>query len=84
MNHCRFVIREKQRWQMDKMKKEGEKMMNACAMKPNVPFVTKSSLKRTPATEDNRKRVEFMDSHDFSFSINPESKELKSRVTPKR
>ena len=57
--------------------------MNAYAIKPNVPFVTKKELKRTPATYENRKAAEFMDSHDFSFSVNKTTKELKSMFTPK-
>lgn len=62
---------------------EGEKAMNACVVKPKGPFVTRKELKRTPATEENRKMAEFMDSHNFSFSINTATKELKSLVTPK-
>lgn len=58
--------------------------MNAYATKPNVPFITKGELGRTPATNENRKMVEFMDSHDFSFSVNNKTKELKSIVTLKK
>lgn len=70
---------------MNKRKKseKGENNMNASAMKPNVPFVTRSELKRTPPSMDNRKMVEFMDSHDFSFSVCKDSKELRSSVTLK-
>ena len=57
--------------------------MNASAMKPNVPYVTRNNLKRTPASTDNRKIVEFLDSHNFSFSVSKESKELESIITPK-
>ena len=46
--------------------------------------VTKSELKRTPASLDNRKMVEFMDTHNFSFSISKDSKKLRSRVTLKK
>jgi hypothetical protein len=67
-----------------KNEKKGEMIMNACALKPRLPFVARTELKRTPATEDNRKMVEFMDSHDFSVSIDMDSKELRSRVTPKK
>ena len=63
--------------------KEGEVVMNACAVKPTLPFVTRKTIERTPASAENKKRVEFMDSHNFSFSINKESKELQSSVTPK-
>lgn len=69
---------------MSKKNEKGECEMNACVMKPKVPFVTRSELKRTPATEENRRMVEFMDSHNFSFSINNESKELQSFITPKK
>ncbi len=34
---------------------KGEISMNACAMKPKLPFVTRNELKRTPANEENRK-----------------------------
>jgi hypothetical protein len=64
--------------------KEGEIIMNACVVKPTLPFVTRKELKRTPATEENRKMIEFMDSHNFSFSFDRESKELKSQVTSKK
>lgn len=57
--------------------------MNACAIKPNLPFVTGRELKRTPATEENRRMVQFLDNHNFSFSVN-ESKELECLVTPKK
>jgi hypothetical protein len=57
--------------------------MNGYALKPTMPFVTKTELKRTPATEENRKMVEFMDSHDFSVSIDRDSKELMVQVNSK-
>ena len=63
--------------------KKGESEMNACAMKPVMPFVTRKALGRTPATEDNRKMVEFMDSHNFSFDIDENTKTLKCTVTEK-
>lgn len=63
--------------------KKGEIEMNACALKPIMPFVTKNELQRTPATEDNRKMVEFMDSHNFSFDIDVETNSLKCTVTNK-
>lgn len=69
---------------MDKeLKKKGEIEMNACALKPMMPFVTKRKLERTPATEDNRKMVEFMDSHNFSFDIDVKTKSLKCKITDK-
>lgn len=57
--------------------------MNANAIKLNVPFVTKHELKRIPATNDNRKMAEFIDSHDFSFSVDKKTKELRSTFTSK-
>ena len=63
--------------------KKGEIEMDACALKPIMPFVTRSELERTPATEDNRKMVEFMDSHNFSFDVDVKTKNLKCTVTEK-
>jgi hypothetical protein len=57
--------------------------MNGYILKPRLPFVAKSELKRTPATEENRKMVEFMDSHDFSVSIDKKSKKLSIQVSLK-
>lgn len=57
--------------------------MNACALKPVMPFVTRNKLGRTPATEDNREMIEFIDSHNFSFDIDVESENLKCKVTDK-
>ena len=57
--------------------------MDACALKPIMPFVTRSELERTPATEDNRKMVEFMDSHNFSFDVDAETNSLRCTVTEK-
>lgn len=68
----------------EKSSEKGDMGMNASVMKPKLPFVTKSELKRTPASVDNRKMVEFMDTHNFSFSISKDSKELRSMVKPKK
>jgi hypothetical protein len=57
--------------------------MNAYAVKSISPFVTKLELKRTPATEENKKIAEFIDSHDFSFDVNPKTKEITSYVALK-
>lgn len=57
--------------------------MDAYALKPVMPFVTRNKLGRTPATEDNRKMVEFMDSHNFSFDIDAETNCLKCTVIKK-
>lgn len=67
----------------EKNPEKGEKNMNASAMKPNIPYVTRSELKRTPASMDNIRMVEFLDSHDFSFSVIKDSKKLRSSITPK-
>lgn len=64
-------------------KKKGEISMNACAVKPTLPFVTRNKLGRTPASEKNRKMVEFMDSHNFSFSIDKKTGMLNSRIEKK-
>ena len=64
-------------------KKKGEIDMNACVLKPEMAFVTRKKLERTPATQNNRKMVEFMDSHNFSFSVDKETKQLKCKVTEK-
>lgn len=57
--------------------------MNACAVKPTLPFVTRKAIAKTPVSSENRKRVEFMDSHNFSFSVNKETGFLSSRVEKK-
>jgi hypothetical protein len=64
--------------------KEGVVIMNAYVLKPTMPFVARNQLKRTPPTEENRKMVEFMDSHDFSVSVDKDSKGLRSHVTLKK
>lgn len=61
---------------------KGEDEMNACAMKPKLPYVTKNTLTRTPASEDNKKITEFINSHNFSFDIDSTGK-LTSVVTNK-
>ena len=58
---------------MNNISKEGEEIMNAYAVKPNMPFVTKKVLKRTPASKDNTNMVKYMDSHDFSFHIDKDT-----------
>lgn len=70
---------------MDKEKcgEGGKIIMNASVLKPEMPFVTKGKLERTPATEDNRKMVEFMDAHNFSFDIDVVNEDLKCTVTKK-
>ena len=58
--------------------------MNACALKPVTPFVTRNKLERTSVTEDHREIVEFMDSHNFFFDINIETDDLVCAVTEKK
>lgn len=67
----------------EEVKKKGEINMNACAVKPRLPFVTRNKLERTPASEENKKMVEFMDSHNFSFSIDKKTGMLCSKVEKK-
>lgn len=70
---------------MNEEDEEGEIEMNASVMKPstNLPFVTLKTLDRTPATKENRDMVEFMDSHNFSFSVDKKTNKLKSRFEKK-
>ena len=63
--------------------RKGEIIMNACAIKPTLPFVTRKTIERTPASAENKKRVEFMDSHNFSFSVNKETGSLQCKVAKK-
>lgn len=62
---------------------KGEITMNACVLKPTLPFVTRKEIKKTPASVENRKRVEFMDSHNFSFSVDKKTGVLRSKVEKK-
>ena len=64
--------------------RKGENCMNASAMKPSMPFVTRKELKRTPPSDSSIKMVKFIDSHNFSFSVNKETKEIRSSVEPKK
>ncbi len=64
-------------------KKSGKKeeiVVNANAVKCNESFVTRKKLKRTPASENNRKMAIFIDSHNFSFDIDAKTGKLKSRI----
>lgn len=71
------------KYRLVKKKGRGGDNMNAYAIKSDTPYVTKSALARTPASEDNRKIVEFINAHDFSFNIDEKGK-LISVVTEKR
>lgn len=67
---------------MDKEKtKKGEIDVNAYAVKPQHPFIAKNKLQRTPASDNTRQMVEFMDSHNFSFSLDKNTNELKCSIT---
>lgn len=57
--------------------------MNAYATKPNRPFISKGTLERTPASERNRKMSQFLESHDFSFSVDRKTKSYKCTVRNK-
>ena len=57
--------------------------MNANVMKFNERFYSTKELKRTPATEENRRRCTFIDGHEFSFRVDNDTKRLKSMVEPK-
>ena len=67
----------------EKNKQKGDVSMNAYAIKPNMPFVTKNILKRTPATKENKAMVEYMDSHDFSFQFDEKTGEYQGKVIDK-
>lgn len=67
----------------EKDTQEGENSMNAYAVKPNMPFIAKGKLERTPASESNRKMVEFMDSHKFSFSVDKNNKKFECKISNK-
>ena len=57
--------------------------MNASVMKPQIPFVSRGPLNRTPASEDNKKITEYIEAHDFSFDLDLHG-ELVCTVTEKR
>jgi len=68
---------------MCESKEEGENIMNASAVKPTLPFVTRKKLERTPASVENRQRVDFMNAHNFSFSVDKETGSLQCKVEKK-
>ena len=61
-----------------------ESEMNACAIKPKFPYVAKNILPRTLVSEENKKITEFINSHDFSFSVDKNTGELKSTIIDKK
>lgn len=58
--------------------------MNANVKRSNLSFYTSMRLKRTPASEDNRSRCQFIDGHEFSFRIDKDTKELRCVVTSQK
>lgn len=54
--------------------------MNANVIKSKLSFYTTTELKRTPASEENKRIREFIDGHEFTFQIDKDSKELRSVV----
>ncbi|MBP3578794.1 MAG: hypothetical protein J6K15_11855 [Lachnospiraceae bacterium] len=57
--------------------------MNASAVKPTLPFVTRKKLERTPASAENKQRVDYMNAHNFSFSVDKETGSLQCKVEKK-
>ena len=68
---------------MNNMEKKGDDSVNAYAVKPNMTYVTRKALKRTPATEENRNMIKYMDSHEFSFRVDKDTGKFKSGVKSK-
>lgn len=68
----------------EEVRQKGENTMNAYAVKPVMPFVTKKALERTPASQENRDMVKYMDSHEFSFHMDKGTGKITSRVVEKR
>lgn len=56
-------------------KQEG-KNMNAYAIRPTIPFASAKPLKRTPSSDVNKEIAAFIDSHEFSFDVNADTKDL--------
>ncbi|WP_143322579.1 hypothetical protein [Clostridium sp. HBUAS56010] len=70
---------------MNEENRKGEINMNASVMKPskNLPYATTKSLTRTPATRENREMIEYMDSHNFSISVDKNTMTIKTRAEKK-
>ena len=45
-----------------------------------MPFVTSKALKRTPATKENKDRIKYMDSHEFSFKFDKVTGKIQKRI----
>ncbi len=63
--------------------KKGEKKKNACAVKPSLPYVTRKTVERTPVSQENKNRVDFIDSHNFFSKVNKETGSLQCKVEKK-
>lgn len=50
------------------------------AIKPKTPFITKKELKRTQQSAEYEKTIEFLDSHEFSFSVDKNNGELVANI----
>ena len=66
------------------MKEENkETYMNACAIKPTVPYVAKTIPAKKPISEERKQITEFINAHDFSFTVDKQAGKLKSTITSK-
>lgn len=50
------------------------------AIKPKTPFITRNKLKRTQQSAEYKKTIEFLDSHEFSFSVDKNNRELVANI----
>lgn len=56
--------------------KKEENNMNAYSIRPTIPFISAKPLKRTPSSDINKEIAAFIDSHEFSFDVNADTKDL--------
>lgn len=77
-----IVVIKTLRWYNMKKEKE-ETYMNACAIKPTVPYVAKTIPARKPISEESKRITEFINAHDFSFTVDKQTGKLKSTITSK-
>lgn len=54
--------------------------MGVYVIKPKTPFVTRKELKRTQQSAEYKKAIEFLYSHEFSFSVNKNNGELVTTI----
>lgn len=59
-----------------KRNKKEENNMNAYAIRPTNPFTSAKPLKRTPSSDVTKEIAAFIDSHEFSFDVNVNTKDL--------